>query len=570
MYQVSDTTHNVISGNRRMFRAKISAGSNDVTAGFISIKQYQKSNANNYISIGGTVSSYVEVKMWKPEGFTFDTEIEVSIGPVVDGEPDYIPIGLFTPQKPTCADGIISFTAYDRFYSKLSGTYYSKLDYPCDGKDVLNEISQLTGVPIDVGNLEDGVIVQKKASGIEMSIDESGKTITATKYENPYDGCSYRDTIGYVAQFYCKFATVSREGTVEFRWYTDDQGSFSAQSYEIPANRYYDDLSVNESAFAVEAITCSVSEKTLGSGVGVSSIQLENPVMTQEILDSIYKKVKNLNFYPLKCSFFGDPRVDLGDIAKVIDKKGNEWITPLMSITQDYDGGIITEIASYGRTEQEEYASLGPMAQKLEKINEEIVVVKEIVGKKADFETVMAKMITTDKILFDNKTIVEFFQQMIETNASIEKTVNGLSLDVSSLSTRKDLSNNSSIQTYDVSEVPTLDNYPTITDFFIWDVCSDTLYCSDTLICGTNDYETHLGQIAYNEGNGTYYVFEKNTEGIYGWRQMSSAEVSVLADKYASVSVQQAEVSIVAGYESEKCEVRVTSDGMRATVMYCC
>lgn len=571
MYQVSEATDKVLIGNQRTFKAKIAAGGSEITTGTISIKQYQKSTKNNYISIGDTVSAYVEVKMWQTDFLDLEgTELEISIGPVVNGEPDYIPLGLFTAQKPVNSNGMSTFTAYDRFYSKLSGAYNSQLTYPADGKAVLDEISQMTGVPIDTSNLPDGVVIERKISSVEMTMDEYGNTVTAAQYENPYDGYAYRDVIGYVAQFYCKFATVDRTGTVVFRWYADDSGVFTLSDFSVSANRYYDDLTVNESAFSVKAITCIVGEKTLGSGAGLSSIQLENPVMTQEYLDEIYEKVKGLAFYPMSMSFFGDIRLDLGDCITAIDKKGTELTVPLMSIVQDYDGGIITDVASYGRTQQEENSSKGPTAQKLEQLESDIAVVKELVGKKANFEEIVAKMITTDKILFDDITIVEFYEQMIETNSSIEKTIDGLSLDVSSLSTKKSISNNSEIQTYNVMEVPTLNNYPTTTDFFIWDVCSDTLYCSGDLICGTNDYDNHLGEISYNETNGSYYVFETNTDGVYGWRQMTDEEVAALADKYASISVAGGEVDIVAGYEDEKCEVKITSDGMRATIFYCC
>ena len=566
MYQVSDKTNEYLLGNNRMFQARISAGDKEIISGFISIKQYQQSNGSNYISIGDAVSSNVEIKLWKPEeDIDFEnTEFELSIAPIVDGEPDFIPLGLFTALNPSENNGILTIIAYDRLYSKMSGTYYSKLEYPVDGKEVIKEISELTGVPVDVSNLPDGIVINKKESNVEMSTDDNGNIITAVKYENPYDGYSYKDAISFLAQFYCKFVTVNRNGTVVFRWYDPEN-----IVYELSEDRYYDDLSVNENIFTIKSITCVVGDKTLGSGLGFSSIQIENPVMTQDDLNRIYEQVKTLSFYPFSTSFFGDIRIDLGDSVRVIQKNGTELFVPVMEISHDFDGGIITNIASYGRTEQEENSN-GPTYIKLAQLESEIAVVKEIVGDKADFREIVAQMITVNKVLFGNMTILDFYNQVIQNNTSISETINGLLIDVSSLSNKKEISDNSSIQTYDVVEVPTLNNYPTITDFFILDVCSDNLYCSEELICGTNNYDAHLGEIAFNQLNGNYYVFEKNTDGLYGWRQMSQAEVALLADKYASVNVSEGSITMTAGYEDEQCDVKITHEGLRATVLYCC
>ena len=78
-----------------------------------------------------------------------------------------------------------------------------------------------------------------------------------------------------------------------------------------------------------------------------------------------------------------------------------------MSISQDFDGGLTTRIQSYGRTEQES-KSLSPTQKRLENLENSIAVVNELIGKKADFETIVAHMITVNKILFDGMTLLEF------------------------------------------------------------------------------------------------------------------------------------------------------------------
>ena len=62
--------------------------------------------------------------------------------------------------------------------------------------------------------------------------------------------------------------------------------------------------------------------------------------------------------------------------------------------------------------------------------------IKSTFGKKADFETIMAQMVTVNKVIFGDMTLVDFYEHVIQTNASISETVNGLLIDVSSLSNK--------------------------------------------------------------------------------------------------------------------------------------
>lgn len=563
MYQVSNSAKTKFAEDSRMFQAKIKSGSTEITSGFISIKQYCQATSNSNISIGDAVASSVQVQMWKPDNFSFDSEFELSIGIYLDnGTVEYVPLGLYTAQKPTESNGVISFTAYDRIQSKLSGEYQSNLEYPIDGKKVISEIASMTGVPIDTSNLESGIMIPRKVSGVDMSVDESGNTVTAEKYENPYDGYSYRTVLSYLAQFYGKFVTVNRSGTIEFRWFTDS-------GYSLTSSLYYDDNSISDTKFTLTAITCNVGSSTLASGTGMSDVQIENPVMTQDLLDKMFAKIKGISYYPVTVKFFGDPRLDLGDNITMTKMDGTNISAPLMYICQDYDGGFITEIISYGKTEQENNAS-SPSKTALEQLENDVASVKEIVGKKADFEEVFAKMLTTDKIVFDNKTIVEMYERIIELNSSIEKTLNGLSIEVSSIANKKNITDNTEMQNYTVQEIPTLDNYPTTYYFFIFNSCSESLACSDTLLCGTNDYDNHLNNIAYNEKNGKYYIFEKNTSGVCGWRQMSDTEIGLLANSYASITVSKGEIDMITKKENVQCEVKITNNSMKATNICCC
>ena len=398
MYQASTQYDTAILEDGRTFRAKITIGTEEITDGFRSIKQSARSCGGDYITIGGAVSSCVEVEMWAPSVPLKNQEFDLSIGLVAEGETEWVPMGKFTTTDPKDNDGILTFTAYDRIWSRMSGAYFSELTYPADGKAALAEMAAKTGVPIKTDNLPDGVMIPKREVVSEATVDEEGNETTNITYTTPFDGYTYREALGYIAQFYGKIATANRSGEVELRWYTETD-------CELRVNQYYDDLIKSEQIFSVNSIVCQVGNSTLKVGTGVESISIENPVMTQERLQAVYDQVKDLQYLPASLSFFGDPRLDLCDIVRVYDKAGNLIRLPVMRLVQDFDGGLITQLQSFGGAEQESAQQKGPTAQALDRTYSELFLVKELIGNKASFDYVKANCADIDFANIDTANI---------------------------------------------------------------------------------------------------------------------------------------------------------------------
>lgn len=417
MYKTSEKFKNAVYGDSRTFLAKVSDGTHSASEEILSLKQTSRSVADDCISVGGAVSSYVEIKMWDP-GFTLDgIELEISIGMTIDSEPEWVPLGLFTAQKPKSDSGVVTFTAYDRIQTRMSGAFTSELTYPCDGKAVLAEMAKKTGVPIVTTNLPDGVMIPKRAISTDSIVDESGNPVTDTKYVTPFDGYTYREALSYIAQFYGMFATMDRAGNAVFRWY-------AAADCSISADHYYDDLTLGESVFNVEKIICQAGNDTLSTGEGTACMQLENPVMTQERLTAVHQQIKGLEFLPASVSFLGDPRIDVGDIITVTDKAGNAVKIPVMSLVQDYDGGLLTEVQSFGKVESESSQNKGPTDQKIDRLYKDLFLVKELVGEKASFGyvySVSAKVrkLETETITADRIDVNGIFAKDITATGTI-------------------------------------------------------------------------------------------------------------------------------------------------------
>lgn len=385
MYNTTTKFGEAIRGDTRSFLAKIISNGKEAEDVIVNLQKYSKSTSGDSIPIGGAISSYVTMDLWNPNFTVKDAEVSVEIGLQLDDAVEWVKLGTFTCEKPTTSsDGLINVTAYDCISTKMSGTYLSDLEYPTDSINVLKELEKKTGVKIDTSGLEKGVLLNKAESMSESDIDEDGNEVTNVTYTNPLDGYTYREVLGYIAMLHCKYAVADVDGTVVFKWFKD------VSDYTITGDEYFDDFEDSELEFLVGAISCSTLSQTFESGNGDVNVWLENPIMTQERLDYIYSVLKTLKFVPCHFSFYGDIRLELFDTVKVEKADGTVYNVPIMDVTQDFDGGLKTEIQSFGAGIQEGDGTSGNLLEKVDRFYYELLTVKEIVGKKASFDNLYA------------------------------------------------------------------------------------------------------------------------------------------------------------------------------------
>ena len=393
MYQgTSELFNEKIKASSRTFRARLvnTSDSTDVIEkGFRKLTIAQISNEDKRsLSIGGITASELNVEIDNLSGVITGKEFDVQIGLLLDDEQntyEWVTIGKFTAQKPTIKNNVTSFTAFDRFVSKLGGLYVSRLTYPASGKAILNEIATMSGVIINTDGLTDIMFPQKTV------INSSGENVSA----NPFDGFTYREAIGYVAMAYGKFATVNRNGEVDLRWYTDT-------NYRIEKNMSYDDISVADTEYSVEYLNVTVNNdrnNPLIKGEGLTGISVGTPIFTTEMLNHAYSQVSGFKYIPTTLSFKGDPRIDLGDIVTVVKYDNTEVKVPVMSLDFDFDGGLICNIGSYGDTEQSEKAyATSPNANKYDRMYTELLLLNQAIANKVTAEYVEAHYVATSKL----------------------------------------------------------------------------------------------------------------------------------------------------------------------------
>lgn len=414
MYQASKKFGDAIAGSNRKFNTRLLENEKVLVE---SVKNFTITSGAEEITIGSAVASYVQATIENKGIALSGKEVSLEIGVEVDGDMEYIPMGLYTIQNPKIESNKVTFTAYDRLASRCNGAYYSKLGYPVDAVDILAEISTMTGVAIDTSTLQRGIQINQRAIIEEGDYNEEiEESEVITAYVNPFDGYTYKETIGFIAGLFGKFAICGRTGMIEFRWY---QGI----DYEIPSNIFYNDLQETEESFSIKRLTCDNSDQTLSSGSGATGISMQNPVMTQSILDGVYNTVQGLVFTPAALRFIGDTRLDIGDIVTAVKNDGTKFTIPIISLITSYDGGLMQTIASYGNTaEEDDSDTKGPITEMAERVEYELAFVKKLMVDNLTATNATIKNLSGDVLKFKTgefenlKSDVASFKETTTTN----------------------------------------------------------------------------------------------------------------------------------------------------------
>lgn len=382
---VSEQFATTIRSPSRTFNLRLKINGKWIDAGFKKMSYETASTSDEGIQIGSAVAAKIELTVKRINELFENTEIPIEIGlKLPSGKYEYIPLGFFTAEHPTLDQATTTFTAYDRMM-KTTGVYVSELTYPASAESVLKEISTGCGVPCNVSGL----------NGITIDTAPVGYT--------------YREVIGYIASLAGGFACVDRTGTIVIKWYEDN-------GYTINESRIMT-FEKNESDYHLDYLTCNVDSNTSFTvGSGTLGITFDNPLTTEEKLNSVYKKVRGFAYRGASLKTLGDIRLDPWDIVTV-EESGETYKIPVMNITQEYDGGLAMTITAYGKTETEtETDYKGPSAKLAERTYAEMMLTKELVAKKVDAEWVKANTVQAETVVAINNELENIRNNYLKSN----------------------------------------------------------------------------------------------------------------------------------------------------------
>ena len=315
------------------------------------------------LTIGGVTAAMVTLTINQEVAWR-DKTIVVSVGAEVDGTTQYVPLGTFAVTDCKQAEGTTTITAYDAAYYALGGTYTPTVSSGATVAAVLSDVVAQCGLTL--------ATLPSAASTTSVVGDLTGKTC--------------RDMVGYLAALVGCNALIDRDGKLALRWFAS-----SGQSYS-PSDYYNAGLSIDGTstlgciqATAEETTTdadgnTSVTTNTYtagGTGVGIA---IQNPYMTQAILDTVWASIGGLAYTVGSCDIFHGLLTEPGDLVTITDKAGVAHTLAVMTLELSIDGGCKSTLRATGESSTDAGAAMqGSLGGKVSQLVVDLAKVKQLI-----------------------------------------------------------------------------------------------------------------------------------------------------------------------------------------------
>lgn len=326
MINISERMKSYVLSTGRNFKGKIEVGEETLYEGIMSIF-IDRTVCSDSFTFGSVNSAYCTVTIFDASVHFAGREISVYISAVFGGTEEWVKLGVFTAEKPEKTDKMITFTAYDCIKYKTDVTYFPTVEAE----------SEITKVFEDVCN---------QCAVLFVPI-ESTLTVNTTVLS----GRKCKDVLGQIAGFLGGNIVTDNEGRVTVRY-------FAECDYTVDENMM-DEPTISEDTFSLDGITCVSGDITLRCGnTDGNVLNLSNLLMTQEQLESIFERNKNISFNAISVeNLVGNPFLEVGDIITV-RRYGLEYKAPVMHFTVDFDGGVMNDIECFYKTKEEKLSSV--------------------------------------------------------------------------------------------------------------------------------------------------------------------------------------------------------------------
>ena len=315
------------------------------------------------VTIGGVTASMVTLTLSGAHNLR-DKTITVSIGADVSGTVQYVPLGTFVVATCKQVDDTTTVTAYDAAYYALGGTYTPTVSSGATVAAVLSDVATQCGLTL--------ATLPAAALTTAVTGDLTGKTC--------------RDMVGYLAALVGCNALIDRDGKLALRWF-----AASGQSYS-PSDYYNAGLSIDGASTlaciqaTAEVTTTDADGNTSvttnaytagGTGVGIS---IQNPYMTQVILDAVWASIGGLAYTVGSCDIFHGLLTEPGDLVTITDKAGVAHTLAVMSLTMTIDGGCKTTLRATGESTTDAGAAMqGSLGGKVSQLVVDLAKVKQLI-----------------------------------------------------------------------------------------------------------------------------------------------------------------------------------------------
>jgi hypothetical protein len=231
---------------------------------------------------------------------------------------------------------------------KLNREYVTDLTFPAEIRQVVKEICLKTGVELANENMD----ITSMNYAIETKPKDKNKT--------------FRDILSLATQMLGMSCFFNREGKLEIKELTDSGIVITADNYFLHG------LTRSEVEYQIAGITCKKDKEglTVGTRTG-RSLEIENPFMTQSILDNLYHKIKDIRYYPFSLNFQGHLLLDVGQWVTIKTNKGETFKSPVLSQSFNFKGGLRSRISADSKAGNDtQYSYAGTITKKIEQFSE--------------------------------------------------------------------------------------------------------------------------------------------------------------------------------------------------------
>lgn len=293
----------------------------------------------------GDLESYTAGKLSKM------TVSQVSrLGEILDGE--LIPMGEFTCVKaPRTGDGRELYL-YDKLYF-ADKPYAPLINLPALASAVEQDICEQLGIVCAASYSAQGYLYgTNNLDRSQLILTASGQTLFTASFDFTIDsveaGTTMRQMLGYIAAANGQFGCIDRQGRYVRRWYGESVMTIDRDHADEPV--------LSETANRIVGIRCVVGDALLTAGeqTGGRVLELENPYMTQSLVNALFQRVKGMSWYTAQIyERLGDPRHDIGDTVTIATEDG-DYDIPITNLSYVFDGGLAADIEAVGLTDEEQ------------------------------------------------------------------------------------------------------------------------------------------------------------------------------------------------------------------------
>lgn len=230
----------------------------------------------------------------------------------------------------------ITVVAYDSTY-RLNKTYIPDIEYPNSLSNVINDICSQCNILHDIKNIPDIII------------------------DGYIDNMTCKQFLGYMMGLMGCNGTINPDDKLIAYWYKDCGIEIT---YDLQFMNGFN--RTTDEDIVINSLTSGDSENVLVAGNGFG-ITFENPYMKQEILDSIFERIKGFTYTPCTVEWRGNPALEITDIVKVEDKNG-VLHNVLLSEHTIVLTGMKSNITCKGETEIDTVMNQSPTDIKLNKL----------------------------------------------------------------------------------------------------------------------------------------------------------------------------------------------------------